>query len=108
MSKIASVIGKPLCTYGITTRQERLSFARICIEISAKNELLTDILLKGPNGERLEQNVEYEWMPAKCTYCKFFGHKTENCKSKPIPIWRSIAAESNKQEESTQPNPQPN
>eukprot|EP00252_Welwitschia_mirabilis_P005002 TRINITY_DN15397_c0_g2_i1.p2 TRINITY_DN15397_c0_g2~~TRINITY_DN15397_c0_g2_i1.p2 ORF type:complete len:100 (-),score=16.09 TRINITY_DN15397_c0_g2_i1:84-383(-) len=44
-------------------------------------------------------------MPAKCVFCKCFGHKTENCKRKPTPIWKPISTKRNKKESTTQPNP---
>uniref|UniRef100_A0A803QS59 Uncharacterized protein n=1 Tax=Cannabis sativa TaxID=3483 RepID=A0A803QS59_CANSA len=36
----------------------------------------------------MEQPVEYEWLPSKCTACDMLGHSISNCnKGKPI-IWK--------------------
>eukprot|EP00252_Welwitschia_mirabilis_P015752 TRINITY_DN3492_c0_g1_i2.p1 TRINITY_DN3492_c0_g1~~TRINITY_DN3492_c0_g1_i2.p1 ORF type:complete len:170 (-),score=3.86 TRINITY_DN3492_c0_g1_i2:672-1181(-) len=97
LSKIASVIGKRICTDGITASQGRLSYARFCVEISPDFELPSFMTLKDPKGETLERKIEYEWTPAKCAYCRCFGHKTEHCKRKPVPIWKPVLASSSKQ-----------
>ncbi|CAI9096231.1 OLC1v1032322C1 [Oldenlandia corymbosa var. corymbosa] len=86
LSKIASVIGKPICTDGITAVKGRLSYARICVEINPHSELPDMIKLKGPGGVAITQKVEYEWVPSRCTYCECFGHSIEKCR-KPKPVW---------------------
>ncbi|CAI9089711.1 OLC1v1024331C1 [Oldenlandia corymbosa var. corymbosa] len=65
----------------------KIEYARICVEIDPQTELPDTVTLKGPGGIRIEQKLEYEWVPAKCTHCICFGHSSEHCKSKPRKQW---------------------
>lgn len=88
LSKLASAIGKPVCSDSITAKKDRISFARVCIEIQADFELPQILKIKGPGGREFAQKVEYEWIPPRCSHCKVFGHKTDRCKKKNIrKVW---------------------
>ena len=78
-SKIASAIGKPLHVDEATAKRKRLDFARICIEIDAKDDLPNDITIS-VNIDSVMVGVEYQWLPSKCEGCKVFGH---TCGPKP-------------------------
>ncbi|KAK9671811.1 hypothetical protein RND81_12G056000 [Saponaria officinalis] len=56
LSKIGSKIGVPLYADPVTTLKERLSFARVMIEV----------------------DVEFEWVPYYYKHCKKLGHEIEN------------------------------
>ncbi|CAI9094684.1 OLC1v1030462C1 [Oldenlandia corymbosa var. corymbosa] len=60
LSKIASVIGKPICTDGVTATQGRLGFARFCVKIEPNSELPDIITLKGPGGVSIVQKSNTE------------------------------------------------
>ncbi|XP_020253772.1 uncharacterized protein LOC109830821 [Asparagus officinalis] len=64
LSKISSVIGKPITTDKLTANRQRLAYARIL----------------GPNGKLIKQLVYYELKPKWCEICKQIGHDTKNCK----------------------------
>lgn len=83
-SRIASSIGKPIHVDEATAGRKRLDFARVCVEISAKDELPEEIVVRA-NGETAAIRVEYQWLPPKCPECKVFGHK---CRPKEVPVQR--------------------
>ncbi|XP_074300076.1 uncharacterized protein LOC141631281 [Silene latifolia] len=62
LSKIATKIGTPMYADPVTTNKERLSFARLMIEV--------DVL----------QRVVFEWLPYCCTHCKKLGHDVKQCR----------------------------
>ena len=85
---IASAIGKPLHVHKMTATCQRLSFARLCIEVSAEFELPKDfeIEFRDPSSSELSQitlRVEYQWNPVRCAKCKKFGH---NCATIAKPV----------------------
>ena len=93
---IESVISKPLHVHQMTATWRRLSFARLCIEVSAEFKLLKEFdieFIDPTSGEptMINLKVEYQWNPIRCAKCRKFGH---NCaasfpKSKsPKPVSR--------------------
>ena len=83
LSHIASAIGKPLHVARVTANCRRISFARICIELNAKHELLREIVIEfeDPISGDMEQillPVEYQWTPVRCAKCSRFGHDCSN------------------------------
>ncbi|XP_074288965.1 uncharacterized protein LOC141614110 [Silene latifolia] len=79
LSKIASKIGTPMYADPVTTNKERLSFARLMIEVDVSQKLPEDILLYTPYGQVL-QRVVFEWLPYYCTHCKKLGHDVKQCR----------------------------
>ncbi|GAB2235301.1 hypothetical protein Droror1_Dr00025723 [Drosera rotundifolia] len=37
----------------------------------------------GPNGSRIMHEVQYEWMPVRCSKCSKWGHKELDCRRIP-------------------------
>lgn len=60
LARIGSVVGNPLLTDFTSTNQERLSYARVLVEISATMELLRQVRLFGLSDEVVEQTLEYD------------------------------------------------
>ncbi|KAK1411734.1 hypothetical protein QVD17_32420 [Tagetes erecta] len=91
--QIVSCIGKPLTFDYITTDKcAKLNgvagFARVLVEVSAKNELPEYVKTVYPAigeimGGSLNILVEYQQHPARCSHCCVFGHSLDNCKVKP-------------------------
>ncbi|XP_058741549.1 uncharacterized protein LOC131613926 [Vicia villosa] len=79
IGKIASAIGKPLMTDECTTKKLRVSYARVLIEVDVTQELRQHITIGNPRGEKMIQQVEYEWKPPFCKSCNKVGHE---CKQK--------------------------
>ncbi|XP_057251794.1 uncharacterized protein LOC125498534 [Beta vulgaris subsp. vulgaris] len=65
-----------------TKEKEKLSFARVMVEVGINDELPDSIAFCNEHGNRMEQKVEYEWRPIQCTQCKGFGHELEACRNK--------------------------
>ncbi|KAL2235621.1 UNVERIFIED_CONTAM: hypothetical protein Sindi_1294300 [Sesamum indicum] len=83
LSTVASGVGKPLYPNAITRACTRLDFARVCVIIDVKQKLNKHIIVMAPNEDGGETpckvDVEYEWLPPKCTTCMQMGHMTKEC-----------------------------
>lgn len=77
LSKIGNLVGVPLCADECTTRQLRVSFARLLIEVSVTKELPKSVFIQDGSGLVVEQVVKFEWAPSFCQACQKVGH---NCK----------------------------
>lgn len=78
LSHIASTIGRPLYVDNATAQQQRIDFARICVEVSANSNFPKSIQVR--HGlESVNVTLEYQWLPPTCGLCKVFGH---TCKPK--------------------------
>ncbi|KAF8034662.1 hypothetical protein BT93_C0851 [Corymbia citriodora subsp. variegata] len=74
LSKVASAIGKPLNVDQRTEQLKMISFARVCVELSATKPC-HDSITVFLNGESRIVDVEYEWKPVSCLNCGVFGHR---------------------------------
>ncbi|KAL0439673.1 UNVERIFIED_CONTAM: hypothetical protein Slati_2450300 [Sesamum latifolium] len=83
LSTVASGIGKPLYPDAITRACTRLDFARVCIMLDIGSKLPKHIVIMVPHEDGSESackvDVEYEWLPPKCTACMSLGHSTKEC-----------------------------
>ena len=57
-----------------TTTGERISYARIFVEINVNSEFKKSVKLQVEEGDMVEIAIEYEWMPPVCKQCNSFGH----------------------------------
>ncbi|KAL0288865.1 UNVERIFIED_CONTAM: hypothetical protein Sangu_2638900 [Sesamum angustifolium] len=95
LSTVASGIGRPLYPDAITRACTRLDFARVCVMLNVSSKLPKHVVIMMPNelgGESAcKVDVEYEWLPPKCTGCSSLGHSTKECPlSKPTKPLVSI------------------
>ncbi|KAK4381286.1 hypothetical protein Sango_2982400 [Sesamum angolense] len=95
LSTVASGIGRPLYPNAITRACTRLDFARVCVMLNVSSKLPKYVVIMMPNelgGESAcKVDVEYEWLPPKCTGCSSLGHSTKECPlSKPTKLAVSI------------------
>ncbi|KAK4382835.1 hypothetical protein Sango_2835000 [Sesamum angolense] len=83
LSTVASGIGRPLYPDAITRACTRFHFARVCIMLNVSSKLPKHVVIMMPNelgGESAcKVDVEYEWLPPKCTGCSSIGHSTKEC-----------------------------
>ncbi|GAB2268465.1 hypothetical protein Dimus_038720 [Dionaea muscipula] len=84
LSRIASVIGRPLHLDRYTATRERLSYARVCIEVDAAGPCHREVRLRCGDKEALVR-VKFDWFPARCEMCRVFGHATSGCPTQPRP-----------------------
>ncbi|KAL2237532.1 UNVERIFIED_CONTAM: hypothetical protein Sindi_0944900 [Sesamum indicum] len=83
LSTVASGVGKPLYLDAITRACTRLDFARVCVMIDVTQTLRKRIIIMNPDEDGGETpgkvDVEYEWLPPKCTDCVTLGHSGKEC-----------------------------
>ena len=79
LSFVASAVGCPLHADYITLSRKRLSYARVCVEIDAKEALIEEFDFQCSNGRWIPVKVDYEWVPQKCVTCGVFGHTLHSC-----------------------------
>nr|TKR98958.1 hypothetical protein D5086_0000197870 [Populus alba] len=79
LSKIASVLGKPVQSDMLTASMARLSYARVLVEVNLLSDLPYSIAVTLPNGSILQQQVVYETLPRFCKHCRKLGHLTSSC-----------------------------
>ncbi|KAL2253044.1 UNVERIFIED_CONTAM: hypothetical protein Sindi_0099100 [Sesamum indicum] len=83
LSTVASGVGKPLYPDAITRAFTRLDFARVCVMIDVTQKLEKHIIIMTPDEDGGETpckvDIEYEWLPPKCTGCMTLGHSVKEC-----------------------------
>ncbi|KAK8698495.1 hypothetical protein V6N13_114607 [Hibiscus sabdariffa] len=79
---IVSAIGHPLYMDSVTASKQRLSYAKVCIEISTKSFIPDSIEVKLRDGSSVSVGVEVPWLPPKCDRCSIFGHSHKSCFNK--------------------------
>ncbi|XVE73548.1 hypothetical protein DITRI_Ditri11bG0127300 [Diplodiscus trichospermus] len=73
ISYISSALGNPLYMDRFTAGQQRLAFAKVCIEIDAKVVIpkIIDVILR--DGTIGQIYVDIPWMPLKCSYLEYWS-----------------------------------
>lgn len=79
LSKIASVLGKPIQYDQLTSNLSRLSYARVLIKIDLREELRHSIEVSLPSGPTLYQKVVYETLPKFCNFYHVLGQSHLLC-----------------------------
>ena len=79
LSKIVSKVGKPITTDNMTRTKERISFARVLVEVDVRSEIVSSVEIGLPTGVVYQQSVIPEFSPKFCKRCKTFGHVEKNC-----------------------------
>lgn len=74
LSRIGSVLGRPIYADECTTRIERISYAQILVEMDVTRTLPNMIKVQDPEGQLVDQEVEYDWKPSYCPKCLKIGH----------------------------------
>lgn len=87
LSRIGSSLGVPLFADACTTRQDRISFARVLIEMDVTLALPDCVWIEDELGKLMKQQVVYDWTPPFCKSCNKVGHdcaKTAPVKPKQV------------------------
>ncbi|XP_056697968.1 uncharacterized protein [Spinacia oleracea] len=74
LSRIGSLVGVPLYADECTSKQLRISFARILVEVDVTKALPRSVLVQDPSGNTVVQKVIYDWIPPYCKKCKNVGN----------------------------------
>ena len=77
LSRLGSLLGVPIYADECTTKQLRISFARILIEMDVTREIPEEIQFEDPNGACFKQKVTYDLLPPFCKKCQMIGHQYE-------------------------------
>ncbi|XP_060182858.1 uncharacterized protein LOC132612786 [Lycium barbarum] len=85
LSKIGSLIGKPLMVDKNTERKIDLNFDRLMVEVGMDSILPDTVTFINERGCLIEQKVSYEWKPTLCKLCKKYGHSEDVCRKKVAP-----------------------
>jgi len=92
ISKVVSGVGKPLYVDSRTEQMHMLTYARVCVEITA-NQPHCECIELVYEGQSCMVDVEYEWKPTACAGCGIFGHKCNAAKARPVVVDNSPTAE---------------
>ncbi|GAV83448.1 DUF4283 domain-containing protein [Cephalotus follicularis] len=79
LSYIASVLGKPLYMDAQTTNRQVLTYARVCVDMSATSSFPISILLDVDDGISTIVGVKYPWKPQAFSLCKVFDYANKSC-----------------------------
>ena len=79
LSKISSLLGKPIQCDRLTASKGRISYARVLIEIDLREHLPVSVPIGLPNGHFIDQLVIFESLPQFCKTCNSIGHSSTNC-----------------------------
>ncbi|KAK4380970.1 hypothetical protein Sango_3012800 [Sesamum angolense] len=91
LGKIGSRLGTPIAMDSLTMRMERVSYARILVEVDASKALVDHVEFKLPNGVTRRQPIVYEYTPKFCTECNRFGHHKSSCGDNQQPTTATAA-----------------
>ncbi|XP_070057207.1 uncharacterized protein [Nicotiana tomentosiformis] len=81
LGRIASCLGKPICTDKLTAKEGRISYARVLIEMDVSQPLPDSVMIEEPDGSCKLQPLEYELKPDYCQECVQIGSHKESCKA---------------------------
>ncbi|KAL0921107.1 hypothetical protein M5K25_008142 [Dendrobium thyrsiflorum] len=82
ISRIASKIGIPLAVDALTAQRTRLTFARVCVQVSADAVFPEEVPIS-LEDEVFSLKIQYEWKPSPCEHCKSLSHLSSYCPTKP-------------------------
>ncbi|XP_019228707.1 PREDICTED: uncharacterized protein LOC109209818 [Nicotiana attenuata] len=90
LSKIGSGLGQPIYADACTSNIDRISYARILVEIDVTKELPKSVKVKDPKGRIMVQELWYDWKPSYCAKCMRIGHNfQQQQQNKGIPDMRN-------------------
>ncbi|KAL0317540.1 UNVERIFIED_CONTAM: hypothetical protein Sangu_2168300 [Sesamum angustifolium] len=102
LGKIGSRLGTPIAMDSLTMRMERVSYARILVEVDASKTLVDHVEFKLPNGVIRKQPIVYEYTPKFCTKCNRFGHHQNSCHDSQQPEYGTATATGRQKTETKQ------
>ncbi|XP_019259894.1 PREDICTED: uncharacterized protein LOC109237950 [Nicotiana attenuata] len=77
LSRIGNVLGRPVYADECTTNVDRVSYARMLVEMDVTKQLPDMIKARDPMGKIFEQEIKYDWKPIYCPTCLKIGHKCQ-------------------------------
>ncbi|XP_062116247.1 uncharacterized protein LOC133830306 [Humulus lupulus] len=92
LSALVSTIGKPIMIDKVTKDRSMIKFARILVDMEISDTLPKFINYINERGQVMDQLIDYEWLPTKCSNCKKLGHTASSCKHVEGMVWRKKEA----------------
>lgn len=71
--------GQPLHTDNLTITKKGAQYARVLVELDAKQARVWEQMVGLPNGTNITVNFKYELDPKVCDKCKSLGHLSDMC-----------------------------
>ena len=73
----------------MTANQQRMAYAKICVEIEASLEIPRFIEVELRNGSIATITVDIPLLPQKCSHCCIFSHTDKSSPRKPteVKVW---------------------
>ncbi|KAL2252511.1 UNVERIFIED_CONTAM: hypothetical protein Sindi_0045800 [Sesamum indicum] len=75
----------------LTMKMERVSYARILVEVDTSKKFVHQVEFFMPNGVTKKQPVVYEFTPKFCPNYNCFGDMQESCQGNHLPTVPAIA-----------------
>lgn len=85
---LTRAVGKFVKLHPNTERCTCLDVARVLAEIDLHQPLVEKIVFKDKDGLQWEIEVQFPWLPARCSICHGWGHKNTECKDTCIRMLR--------------------
>ncbi|XP_021836358.2 uncharacterized protein [Spinacia oleracea] len=79
LSKIVSPVGTMMKVDQATKNKDKLMFARVMIEVKVDQDFPSVIHFQNEKGAKVDQKVNYDWIPLTCAHCGGMGHDKLNC-----------------------------
>ena len=79
LSSICSILDDPICVDETTTKQSKIPFARVLVEIDIAKQVPKNIIVDEKMGKGLDDSVIVEWKPFYSQYCNRWGKSVMMC-----------------------------
>ncbi|XP_056857638.1 uncharacterized protein LOC130506964, partial [Raphanus sativus] len=107
---VAGLIGDPKETDDFTLNLVSLTLSHVKVEVDLTKPLPSVVEFERQSGEVVEVQVDYPWLPPKCSHCHELGHVIHNCllytPPKDPPPTAKVPVEKQKQKASVNPKKQ--
>lgn len=77
LSKIGSLVGKPLMVDKQTEKKLYLSSAQILVEVNMGQKLPEEVIFRNEKRMVITQSETYDWKPSLCEHCQKYGHEKD-------------------------------
>ncbi|XP_048602083.1 proline-rich protein 36-like [Brassica napus] len=79
LSHAAALVGEPIETDDYTKNVTSLNVAHVKVEANLTKALPSAGELVRENGDVINVEIDYPWIPPSCTHCNRIGHILKNC-----------------------------
>ncbi|KAJ4909188.1 proline-rich protein 36-like [Raphanus sativus] len=105
LSLVAGLVGDPKETDEFTLNLVSLTLSHVKVAVDLTKPLPNVVEFMRENGEVVEVQVSYPWVPPTCSHCKELGHVSRNCLLLPPPSKTDLPAKKSANPSSSSPSP---